>query len=96
MILIANKGFVRGSLNSRTTRPPYPKGWGTRAQRHRRARYRLSFGGARSQNAGSRHLGDELRVEIGFERLGASFRAVTGILDSAERQFRQREPMVVD
>jgi hypothetical protein len=48
------------------------------------------------KTAGSRHLGDELRVEIGFERFGASFRAVAGILDPAERQFRQREPVAVD
>ena len=40
----------------------------------------------------SRHLCDKLRVEVGFERLGADFGPVAGILDPAEGQFWQRSP----
>src|SRR5262249_42989224 len=42
------------------------------------------------------HLGDEFGVEIGFERIGAAFGPVTGILHTAERHFWERETEVID
>ncbi len=40
-------------------------------------------------------LGDKLRIEVGFDPLGATFRAVARILDAAERRLWQRQPKLL-
>src|SRR5258708_2086710 len=42
------------------------------------------------------HLRDELRVEIGIERVRTALAAEAGVLDAAEAHFRQRQAVVVD
>ena len=64
----------------------------TRKRPPRRAAFSVS--GCRTDLEAS--LGDELGVEIGINGFRAAFRAITRILDPAERRFDQSKTMMVD
>src|SRR5699024_3144184 len=64
----------------------------TRARQHRK----YVIAPVSGLNASNHRRGDEAAVQIGFDGFGATLAAVTGVLDTAERRFRQGQTDVVD